>query len=186
MSNENDFVILVDEQDNEIGQEEKLKAHQAALLHRAFSVIIYRRQNGVFEFLLQQRHIDKYHCGGLWTNTCCSHPRPGETVLDAGRRRLKEELSLDVPLTHIGSFSYKAHFDNGLTEYELDHVLIGEYNPNQEIKLHPEEVQDVRWVAFSVLMRDLMSNPKIYTPWLKPALKLLLSSELSPLSMSGL
>lgn len=172
-----EYVILVDEQDEEIGLEEKLTAHQKGLLHRAFSIFVYRKKNNGIEFLLQQRQQNKYHCGGLWTNTCCSHPRANESILNAASRRLKEEMSLDIPLTVIGKFQYKATFENGLTEYEWDHVLIGEYQAFQE-ECHfeplfePTEVQAIQWVSFEKLNQDLSLNPKAYTPWLQPALKI--------------
>ena len=107
----------MDENDVEIGQAEKLEAHQKGMLHRAFSVMLYRKVAGEVEFLLQRRAEAKYHCGGLWTNTCCSHPRPGESTHDAAGRRLQEELGIGLPLTEIGQFTYTAHFDNGLTEH---------------------------------------------------------------------
>jgi len=162
-------VILVDAQDREIGIMEKLEAHQKALLHRAFSVFIFNTKG---QLLLQQRHLDKYHCGGLWTNTCCSHPQPGEATQAAAERRLKEELGFTVPLTHKGHFIYRAEFDNGLTEHELDHVLIGQtdlHNP----PFNREEIAEVKWVTISDLERDLENHPDRYTPWLKPALALL-------------
>src|SRR5688500_14875256 len=112
-----EHVILVDKQDTMLGVEEKIKAHQLALLHRAFSVFVYRKQAGSIEFLLQQRHKNKYHSGGLWTNTCCSHPRVGESIVFAGERRLKEEMSVQVPLIPVGSFQYFTKFENGLTEH---------------------------------------------------------------------
>lgn len=167
-------VVLVNEQDEVIGVEEKMKAHENGLLHRAFSVFVYRKNESGLEFLLQQRHKDKYHCGGLWTNTCCSHPRLNETVVLAGQRRLKEELSIEVPLKSIGSFQYIAKFGNGLTEHELDHVLVGEYDPRYPIVLEPTEVQDFRWVKIERLKADLVSHSEQYTPWFRPALDLVL------------
>ncbi len=169
-----EYVVLVDSNDNVIGVEEKMKAHQLALLHRAFSVFIYRKRNSEFEFLLQQRHQDKYHCGGLWTNACCSHPRLGEEIVLAGQRRLKEEMSIDIPLIEVGQFQYKAQFDNGLTEHELDHVLLGEYDVRQSIILNPEEAQDFRWVPVAELLAALSAEPTQYTPWFKSALDLVL------------
>jgi isopentenyl-diphosphate delta-isomerase len=122
-----EHVILVDEYDNPIGTAEKLEAHRESLCHRAFSVFILRNSNGL-EVLLQQRAKHKYHSPLLWTNTCCSHPRPGEEVIAAGQRRLKEEMGLEIALKSLGSFHYIAHFDNGLTENEVDHVLVGYWN----------------------------------------------------------
>lgn len=171
-----EHVVLVNEQDEEIGVEEKITAHQKALLHRAFSVFVYRKTMHSVEFLLQQRQKDKYHCGGLWTNTCCSHPRWGEAVIIAGQRRLKEEMSIDIPLTSIGTFRYIAEFDNGLTEHELDHVLVGEYDVTQSVVIEPTEVQDFRWVSAEELVKDLSLYPKQYTPWFKTALNLVLEN----------
>ena len=130
-------VILVNEHDTPIGLMGKLEAHQKALLHRAFSVFIL---NDKGEIMLQQRAASKYHSPNLWTNTCCSHPRQGETTIEAGKRRLQEEMGFVTELTDILSFIYKAPFDNGLTEHELDHILIGYYNAPPTI--NPEEVAD--------------------------------------------
>lgn len=169
-------VVLVDENDIVLGTEDKIKAHELALLHRAFSVFIYRRKEGAIEILLQQRHKNKYHCGGLWTNTCCSHPRLGEDVLDAANRRLKEEMAMELPLRKIGSFCYKAVFPNGLTEHEFDHVFIGEYKTNEikSIEFNKNEVQACRWIKVEELMEELSQFPLKYTPWLKPALAFVL------------
>lgn len=171
-----EHVVLVDETDEILGIEEKMKAHQEGLLHRAFSVFIFRRgENSNIEFLLQQRHPDKYHCGGLWTNTCCSHPRLNEEVHLAGRRRLKEEMSLDLPLIPVGTFLYRAFFQNGLIEHELDHVLIGEFKHDSNysnIEFDPEEVANFSWKSLEDLEQELQIHPELYTPWFKPALKL--------------
>lgn len=171
-----EYVVLVNEQDEVIGSEEKLKAHQEALLHRAFSVFVYRKTEDSFEFLLQQRSDNKYHCGGLWTNTCCSHPRLGEEVLEAAQRRLKEEMSLAVSLNKVGSFLYKAPFANGLTEHEFDHVLVGEYDGIQAIVLDPEEAQAFRWIALDQLQAELVLHPKRYTPWFSLAFELVMEN----------
>ena len=112
----NEVVTLVDENDLALGPCEKITAHERALLHRAFSVFVLKKQNEKIEILLQQRHIQKYHCGGLWTNTCCGHPRPSEAVKDAAERRLTEEMGIKIPLLSCGSFRYTAVFNNGLTE----------------------------------------------------------------------
>ncbi len=165
-------VILVDEQDNMIGTEEKIKTHRLGLLHRAFSIFVYRRMGDTVEFLLQQRHQKKYHCGGLWTNACCSHPRLGETILDAATRRLKEEMSLEMPLTHIGQFLYRARFDNGLTEHELDHVFIGEYDRNYSIVMDEREVEGFRWISEEQLEQELAFRSEQFTPWFLPAFNL--------------
>jgi len=164
-------VILVDKDDKEIGVEEKIKAHQQALLHRAFSVFIYRKQNDNVELLLQQRHPQKYHCGGLWTNTCCSHPQPGETVLQASTRRLHEEMGIEAKLQEIGVFTYRAEFDNGLTEYEVDHVLIGEL-AQENFAVNHAEIANYRWLSIKDLESALQQNPELYTPWLLQALSL--------------
>ncbi len=161
-------VILVDQTDRPIGTAEKLQAHQAGLCHRAFSVFIFCQN----ELLLQQRAMNKYHSSGLWTNTCCSHPFPDEAILVAGNRRLKQEMGIDIPLKNIGSFHYIAHFDNGLIENEIDHVLIG--RAIQKIcQPNPEEVQAYRWITLPDLNQELEKNPQHFTPWLAPALALL-------------
>jgi len=120
-----ELVVLVDENDNEIGVEEKINAHRKGLLHRAFSIFVFNSKN---ELLLQKRAADKYHSGGLWSNTCCSHPRPGENLKDAAHRRLQEEMGFDCSLREVFSFLYKKSFDNGLTEHELDHVFFGKFD----------------------------------------------------------
>jgi isopentenyl-diphosphate delta-isomerase len=153
-------VILVDEQDNEIGLMEKMEAHQKALLHRAFSVFIF---NSKGEMLLHQRSLKKYHCGGLWTNACCSHPRKGETILEAANRRLKEEMGMETSLTEIFSFTYKAAFDNGLTEHEFDHVLIGYYDG--EAKPDHDEVEAYTWESMNKIEASAANEATIYTPW---------------------
>ena len=155
-------VILVDEQDNPIGLMEKLEAHQKALLHRAFSVFIL---NDKGEIMLQQRAANKYHSPNLWTNTCCSHPRAGETNQQAGERRLQEEMGLQVPLQEVFSFIYKAPFDNGLTEHEYDHVLIG-YSDVQP-QINPEEVASWKWLSLEAIKEDILQAPAQYTAWFK-------------------
>ena len=131
-------VILVNNNDTPIGLMEKMEAHEKALLHRAFSVFVFNKND---ELMLQQRALSKYHSPGLWTNTCCSHPRVDEPVIDAGRRRLMEEMGFDCEIEKIFDFIYKAELDQGLTEHEFDHVLFGRYNENPEI--NPKEVK--RW-----------------------------------------
>lgn len=153
-------VILVNEQDEPVGTMEKLEAHQKGLLHRAFSVFVVNPQG---EMLLQQRAQDKYHSGGLWTNTCCSHPLPGEDVLDASHRRLMEEMGFDCSLREIFSFTYRAEFDNGLTEHEFDHVLFGEYDG--EVVPDAAEVQAVRYLSLSEIRRLLVEEPDTFTHW---------------------
>ncbi len=153
-------VILVDTQDNPIGLMEKMEAHEKGLLHRAFSVFIFNDKN---ELLLQQRASHKYHSGGLWTNTCCSHPRDGEETLDAGKRRLNEEMGFQCDISPALSFIYKAELDNELTEHEFDHVLIGKYN--SEPQPNPDEVSNWKYVNLEELAVDLQENPANYTIW---------------------
>jgi isopentenyl-diphosphate delta-isomerase type 1 len=163
-------VILVDEFDQPHGTAEKLQAHREGLCHRAFSVFLYKNTHTI-ELLIQQRAKEKYHSPNLWTNTCCSHPRPGENTLAAAERRLFEELGLKVPLKTIGSFHYIAHFDNGLTENELDHVIIGEFI-DEKIEANPHEVQDTRWVSITDLQQELDIHPERFTPWLGRVLEM--------------
>ena len=155
-------VILVDENDQQVGLMEKIEAHEKALLHRAFSVFIFNDKN---ELMLQRRALSKYHSPGLWTNTCCSHQRDQETTLDAAKRRLMEEMGFVTELEERFSFIYKAKFDNGLTEHEYDHVLAGTFNnvPN----INKEEVEEWKWVALKDVQKDIGKNPDNYTPWFK-------------------
>ena len=153
-------VILVDEQDNPIGLMPKLEAHQKAVLHRAFSVFILNVKG---ELMLQQRAKHKYHSPGLWTNTCCSHQRQGETNVQAGMRRLQEEMGFTTDLKEIISFIYKAPFDNGLTEHEFDHVLIGYYEDSPII--NDDEVADWKWMPLEDVKNDIDTNPENYTVW---------------------
>ncbi|MRG46934.1 isopentenyl-diphosphate Delta-isomerase [Chitinophaga sp. SYP-B3965] len=153
-------VILVNEQDEPVGTMEKLEAHQKGLLHRAFSVFVVNPQG---EMLLQQRALDKYHSGGLWTNTCCSHPLPGEDVLSAAHRRLMEEMGFDCPLKEVFSFTYRAEFDNGLTEHEFDHVFFGEYDG--PVVPDADEVEAVRYLSLDVIRRLLVEEPDSFTHW---------------------
>ena len=155
-------VILVNEKDEQIGTMEKIEAHEKALLHRAFSVFVFNENN---ELLLQQRALEKYHSPGLWTNTCCSHQRVGETNIEAGMRRLEEELGFTTNLKDSISFIYKAPFDNGLTEHEFDHILIGNYN--EDPKPNPEEVAEFKWMKLEDVQKDMANNPEIYTEWFK-------------------
>ena len=162
-------VILVNPADQVVGEMEKLAAHEQGLLHRAFSVFIFRDTDQGRELLLQQRANGKYHSGGLWTNTCCSHPQPGETTLAAGERRLMEEVGIRAQLSEVGSFIYKAAFDNGLSEHELDHVLIGEYDGALDL-INPEEIQAIKWIKIDQLQQGLVDNPQNYTAWFAQAL----------------
>lgn len=153
-------VILVNEQDEPVGTMEKLEAHQKGLLHRAFSVFVL---NSDGHMLLQQRALDKYHSGGLWTNTCCSHPLPGEDILTASHRRLEEEMGFDCNLREVFSFTYRAVFDNGLTEHEFDHVLIGKYDG--EVKPDASEVLSHRYLPLESIRRLLAEEPDTFTHW---------------------
>ena len=153
-------VILVNEQDEAIGTMEKMEAHRKALLHRAFSVFIF---NSKGEMLLQQRAFGKYHSGGLWTNACCSHPYPGEETLVAASRRLFEELGFNTPLKKIFHFTYKSPFENGLTEYEYDHVFTGMYEG--EIKPDPAEVNAYAYKSLDEIAALLKSSPTEFTTW---------------------
>jgi len=157
-----DFIILVDENDNQIGSEEKIKAHQEGNLHRAFSIFILNNKN---RLLLQQRSVNKYHSGGLWTNTCCGHPRPGEKILEAAHRRLKEEMGFNCELVEVFRFKYKAAFENGLIENEIDHVFIGKHTG--ELHIDQSEVSAYKWVDTNFLENDIKENPKIYASWLQ-------------------
>lgn len=155
-------VILVNENDEQIGVMPKMEAHEKAVLHRAFSVFIFNSSN---ELMLQQRALHKYHSPGLWTNTCCSHQREGETNLQAGMRRLKEEMGFVTELTETTSFIYKAPFDNGLTEHELDHIMIGYYDYEPEI--NPDEVASWKWMKLEDVKTDIAKTPDLYTAWFK-------------------
>ncbi len=157
-----EYVILVDKNDRQIGLMEKLEAHKKALLHRAFSIFIFNDEG---QLLLQQRAVDKYHSPLLWTNTCCSHQRDGETSLKAGIRRLQEEMGFVCNLEEMFSFIYKVPFSNGLTEHELDHVMIGKYNKNP--KINKEEVENYKWMSLGAVKMDIESHPEIYTEWFK-------------------
>lgn len=155
-------VILVNEKDEQIGLMPKLEAHEKAVLHRAFSVFVL---NDKMEIMLQQRAGQKYHSPLLWTNTCCSHQREGETNIQAGTRRLFEEMGFVTELKELFHFIYKAPFDNGLTEHELDHVMIGYYNG--EPKINNDEVENWKWITIEDVKKDMHSYPEIYTVWFK-------------------
>lgn len=155
-------VILVNQKDEQIGLMPKMEAHQKAMLHRAFSVFILNDKN---EIMLQQRASQKYHSPLLWTNTCCSHHREGETNIEAGKRRLFEEMGFDTSLKELFYFIYKAPFDNGLTEHELDHVMIGYYN--NEPKINLDEVENWKWMGIEEVAKDINLSPNAYTVWFK-------------------
>lgn len=155
-------MILVNPHDQKIGLMEKQLAHEKGLLHRAFSVFIFNKKG---KLLLQQRALDKYHSPGLWTNTCCSHQRDGESNVEAGKRRLFEEMGFVTELEEKTSFIYKAPFDNGLTEHEYDHVLVGYYEDNPQI--NKSEVADWKWMSLEEVKNDMQVNPEAYTEWFK-------------------
>jgi len=155
-------VILVNEQDEAIGLMPKMEAHEKALLHRAFSVFVF---NAKGELMLQQRALNKYHSPGLWTNTCCSHQRDGETNLAAGARRLQEEMGFVVPLKELFSFIYKAPFDNGLTEHELDHVMVGYSEASPSV--NKEEVAAWKWMSMDDIATEIKEQPEHFTEWFK-------------------
>ncbi len=153
-------VILVDEKDQEIGQEEKIKAHELAKLHRAFSVFVFNSQG---ELMLQLRAKKKYHGGGLWTNTCCSHPLSGEPIAETVARRLKEEMGFTCPLTEIFTTRYNVKLDHGLTENEIDHIFVGVFDGQPRI--NPEEADAWRWADTGRLQKQIAANPEKFTPW---------------------
>lgn len=155
-------VILVNSNDEPLGLMPKMEAHEKAVLHRAFSVFVMNTKG---ETMLQQRAADKYHSPLLWTNTCCSHQRKGESNIEAGKRRLTEEMGFTVELNELFSFIYKAPFDNGLTEHELDHVMMGHYDGEPEV--NKEEVEDWKWMLPLDIKNDIADNPENYTEWFK-------------------
>ena len=155
-------IILVDQNDNQVGEGEKLSTHQKGLLHRAFSVFVFRKRGDKKEVLLQQRNRHKYHSGGLWTNTCCGHPRNGETTRDAAERRLFEEMGFRISLEEIGHFHYTATLDHDLIEHEIDHIFISEAD-QIVIQPDPKEVEDFAWIEFEDLQKDIELHPKKYT-----------------------
>ena len=153
-------VIIVDEGDRETGTMEKIEAHRQGRLHRAFSVFVFNAQG---DLLLQKRAETKYHCGGLWTNTCDGHPRPGEDTVEAARRRLREELGFECELKETFTFRYHAGLDHDLIEHEVDHVLIGHFDghPNPD----PAEASDWKWIGMKALAKDMQERPEQYAPW---------------------
>lgn len=155
-------LILVNEHDEPIGIMPKMEVHERGLLHRAFSVFI---MNSKGETMLQRRALHKYHSPGLWTNTCCSHQREGEDNISAGKRRMQEEMGFEAELEELFSFIYKAPFDNGLTEHEFDHVMMGYFDG--EPNLNPEEVMEWKWMPLNDIKLDIAANPENYTEWFK-------------------
>lgn len=162
----NTHVVLVNSNDEPIGLMPKLEVHQKGLLHRAFSIFIVNA-NG--EIMMQQRVLNKYHSGGLWTNTCCSHPGIDEPIQEAANRRLKEEMNISCDLMFVSKFIYKAEFGNGLIEHEYDHVFFG-YSDDIPV-INKSEASDWKWMNIDELKEDLNINPSSYTVWLKPALE---------------
>jgi isopentenyl-diphosphate Delta-isomerase len=162
---DDEYVILVDGNDKTTGVMEKMEAHRKGFLHRAFSVFIFSHQG---ELMLQQRSFSKYHSPGLWTNTCCSHPRIDEENLTAAHRRMKEEMGFDCDLDEAFSFTYKAEVGNGLIEHEFDHVFIGKYDKAPVI--NPEEATNWRFASMSELKKDILTYPENYTVWFRIAL----------------
>jgi isopentenyl-diphosphate Delta-isomerase len=153
-------IILVNEQDEQVGTMEKMEVHRKALLHRAFSVFIFNSRG---EMLLQQRATRKYHSAGLWTNACCSHPKPGEDTLAAAKKRLQEEMGFSAELSKIFEFTYRTDFDNGLTEYEFDHVFAGVYEG--PIKPDPDEAADFCYKSMEAIRESLQMHSNKYTTW---------------------
>lgn len=159
-------IILVDRKDREIGTGEKLEVHKKGRLHRAFSIFVFNSRGGM---LIQKRARGKYHSGGLWTNTCCSHPKAGENLEEAVHRRLKQEMGFDCPLKEVFSFIYKVKFENGLYEHELDHVFVGRHEGKPVS--NPEEYEEWKWVSMKELKKDISRNPGNYTYWFRIAVE---------------
>ncbi len=157
-----EHVVLVDTNDSPIGTMEKLEAHQKALLHRAFSILLFNTKG---ELLLQKRASSKYHSGGLWTNTCCSHPLPNESMEEATKRKLFQEMGIEVELEFAYKFIYKAELDKNLIEHECDHVFIGQFDGTP--KANPDEVEDWKYINLSQLREDISKHPDQYTAWFK-------------------
>jgi isopentenyl-diphosphate delta-isomerase len=165
-----DEIILVDEKDNIIGSGEKMTVHREGRLHRAFSIFIFNSKN---ELMLQKRAKGKYHSAGLWTNTCCSHPKKGEKTSEAAMRRLKEEMGFTCDLKEAFNFMYRAKFENGLSENEFDHVFIGTFDGNPEPD--KKEVENWKWISLQDLRRDIKKNPENYTYWLRISIDKIIS-----------
>jgi isopentenyl-diphosphate Delta-isomerase len=160
-----EYIVLVDAQDRALGTAEKLEVHRSGRLHRAFSVFVLDGEN---RMLLQQRAAEKYHSGGLWSNTCCGHPKPQEDVMVAAKRRLVEEMGLHCELVLVATFVYRAELDGGLTEHEVDHVFVGRCD--QDPTCDPREVQAWQWIRTKDLRYALAEHPERYTPWLPIAM----------------
>ncbi|WP_374164541.1 isopentenyl-diphosphate Delta-isomerase [Arcticibacter sp. MXS-1] len=162
-------VVVVNSNDEELGSMEKLQAHREGVLHRAFSVFLL---NALGEMLLQKRAPGKYHSPDLWTNACCSHPRPGETTDAAAKRRLQEEMGIVCDIEKKFSFVYRADFENGLTEHEYDHVFLGQYS--DDVMANPEEVSDWKYMPLEEIREDLKIHPEKYTYWFRIAFPMIL------------
>ncbi|MBS1763737.1 MAG: isopentenyl-diphosphate Delta-isomerase [Bacteroidetes bacterium] len=157
-----EYVTLVNAEDEDIGEIEKIQAHELGLLHRAFSVFVFNSRG---EMLLQKRSAVKYHSSGLWTNTCCGHPRPGENVCDAAKRRLQEEMNIHCELKFKQKFIYTAKFDNGLTENELDHIFTASYDG--PVHPDPSEADEYKWLSLHEVKSEIQSHPEQFTFWFK-------------------
>jgi isopentenyl-diphosphate delta-isomerase len=168
-----EYIIAVDEFDKEIGSIEKMEAHYKGILHRAFSILVFNSNN---QLLLQKRSVKKYHSPGLWTNTCCSHPKHGEDLQDAVYRRIKEEMGFTCKLEEIYSFIYKVEFEDNLFENEYDHVFIGKYDG--EVVPNKEEVDDFKWVDINNVKADIKAHPELYTYWFKTLINRLEDKEI--------
>lgn len=153
------MIALVDMDDNITGYETKSEVHRKGLLHRAFSVFIVRGG----EMLIQMRNPDKYHSGGLWSNTCCSHQREGEELLESVHRRMLEEMGFDCETEELFSFVYRTQFRSDLIEYEYDHVFLGTYDG--EVNVNPEEASEIRWVGFEALKKEMVEKPEKFSSW---------------------
>lgn len=165
-----DYVVLVDSKDQAVGTMEKLEAHRIGALHRAFSIFIFNQEG---EMLLQKRALSKYHSPGLWTNACCSHPKPDELLIDAANRRLQEELNMVTELSEVFDFTYHATFDNGLIEHEFDHVFFGQCSETPSFNL--EEVMELKWIDWPSLLKWVADEPNQFTPWFRIALPLVVN-----------
>jgi isopentenyl-diphosphate delta-isomerase len=157
-----EHVILVDESDREIGTMEKIEAHRKGKLHRAFSILLF---NSKGKILIQKRAHTKYHSAGLWTNTCCSHPAPGEPMKDATRRKLMQEMGIDERCEFFFKFIYRTELENNLVEHELDHVFLGKFDGEPSINL--KEVEAFRWLSIDALRREIETSPETFTYWFK-------------------
>ena len=161
-----EYILTVDEQDRETGYMEKMEVHKKGILHRAFSVMIFNNEG---EVLLQRRAKGKYHSPGLWTNSCCSHQKEGETLAEAVSRRIREELGITCGCREVFKFKYFVEFDNGLIEHEIDHVFIGQYSGNVFPK--KDEVEEVCWISLDKLNKEMMEHPEDFTYWFKILMK---------------